>query len=239
MGDPSNSAFITDNVGGDIAGMDADLFSSLVESTWAAWGIATAAVHAKDDGSLPAAGWDVLLLPLMLSAAGIFVRILCSFVAAAIFPAKAPPDSEQVMEVQTVLTAASALLRIFLIATQVLPDEFALVRVGPAGFVKCTPTYALYCAALNTVGGLIMCLHVVLNELFIIMTSRWQRQFYYLLGCLLFVDALAILLVACVGTSLAVTYLQLTSEGDICWLRAWFSSTLPAVYVFLYSSEAA
>merc|ERR1719317_265272 len=82
--DPHNPATIADNVGdnvGDIAGMGADLFGSFAESTCAALVIAAAAVDGSTDITLSEAGWDSILFPLVISAAGIIVCILCSVVA--------------------------------------------------------------------------------------------------------------------------------------------------------------
>merc|ERR1719401_475802 len=73
----------------------------------------------------------------------------------------------------------------------------------------------------------------VFTELFFIMSSLWQHQFYYLFGFLALV--LIILLVTCAEISIALTYFQLTSE-DYRWLwRSFLSSASSAFYVFLYS----
>jgi len=96
--DPNNPATIADNVGynvGDIAGMGADLFGSFAESTCAALVIAAAAVEGSEE-TLSAAGWDAILFPLVISAAGIIVCILCSFVATHISPVKKEEDIEVV-----------------------------------------------------------------------------------------------------------------------------------------------
>ena len=156
--DPNNPATIADNVGdkvGDIAGMGADLFGSFAEATCAALVIAVSAVTAKGEVTLVQAGWDALLFPLFISAAGIVVCMLCSLVATNISPVRTQPDIEKVLKVQMVLTAALMLPVIYWIATQVLPGEFALESVRPIGFVKGTPFKAFACAAMGTVGGLL------------------------------------------------------------------------------------
>jgi transmembrane 9 superfamily protein 2/4 len=73
----------------------------------------------------------------------------------------------------------------------------------------------------------------VFTELFFIMSSLWQHQFYYLFGFLALV--LSILIVTCAEISIALTYFQLTSEDYNWWWRSFFSSGASALYVFLYS----
>eukprot|EP00927_Polykrikos_kofoidii_P053217 TRINITY_DN4747_c0_g5_i1.p1 TRINITY_DN4747_c0_g5~~TRINITY_DN4747_c0_g5_i1.p1 ORF type:complete len:616 (-),score=50.12 TRINITY_DN4747_c0_g5_i1:384-2231(-) len=72
----------------------------------------------------------------------------------------------------------------------------------------------------------------VFTELFFVLSSIWQHQFYYLFGFLGIV--LVILVVMCAETSVAVTYLQLSSENYHWWWQSFFSSGFSAVYVFLY-----
>merc|ERR1712110_629188 len=73
----------------------------------------------------------------------------------------------------------------------------------------------------------------VFTELFFIMSSLWQHQFYYLFGFLALV--LIILIITCAEISIALTYFQLTSEDYNWWWRSFFSSGTSALYVFLYS----
>merc|ERR1712139_763037 len=85
---------------------------------------------------------------------------------------------------------------------------------------------------LSLVGGLLP-FGAVFTELFFIMSSLWQHQFYYLFGFLALV--LIILLVTCAEISIALTYFQLTSEDYNWWWRSFFASASSAIYVFLYS----
>eukprot|EP00438_Fugacium_kawagutii_P003717 Skav208141 [mRNA] locus=scaffold235:49229:55713:+ [translate_table: standard] len=107
--DPNNPATIADNVPepssaavgdnvGDIAGMGADLFGSFAESTCAALVIAAAAVE-HSNNTLSAAGWDAMLFPVAISAAGIVEE-----------------DIERVLKVQMVLTALLMLPVIYYLA---------------------------------------------------------------------------------------------------------------------------
>ena len=116
--DPNNPATIADNVGdnvGDIAGMGADLFGSFAESTCAALVIAAAAVEGSQN-TLSVAGWDAMLFPVAISAAGIVVCILCGFYATNISPVKVEQDIEKVLKIQMVLTALLMLPVIYYLA---------------------------------------------------------------------------------------------------------------------------
>merc|ERR1712106_400636 len=84
----------------------------------------------------------------------------------------------------------------------------------------------------SLVGGLLP-FGSVFTELFFIMSSLWQHQFYYLFGFLALV--LLILIATCAEISIALTYFQLTSEDYRWWWRSFFASASSAVYVFLYS----
>lgn len=75
--DPSNPGVIADNVGdnvGDIAGMGADLFGSLAESTCAALVVGATSVELIYKS-------DAMYFPLMITAAGILCSFLTQFVA--------------------------------------------------------------------------------------------------------------------------------------------------------------
>merc|ERR1719389_902082 len=82
------------------------------------------------------------------------------------------------------------------------------------------------------VGG-VLPFGAVFTELFFIMSSLWQHQFYYLFGFLALV--LVILIITCSEISIALTYFQLTSEDYNWWWRSFFASATSGVYVFLYS----
>merc|ERR1712050_586530 len=84
----------------------------------------------------------------------------------------------------------------------------------------------------SLVGG-VLPFGAVFTELFFIMSSLWQHQFYYLFGFLALV--LVILVISCAEISIALTYFQLTSEDYNWWWRSFLSSASSAFYVFLYS----
>jgi len=82
------------------------------------------------------------------------------------------------------------------------------------------------------VGG-VLPFGAVFTELFFIMSSIWQHQFYYLFGFLMLV--IVILVVTCAEISITLTYFQLTNENYHWFWRSFFASASSAVYVFLYS----
>ncbi|CAE7515422.1 unnamed protein product [Symbiodinium natans] len=161
--DPNNPATIADNVGdnvGDIAGMGADLFGSFAESTCAALVIAAAAVEGSHN-TLADAGWNAMLFPLAISAAGIVICILCGFVATNISPVRDEPDIERVLKVQMVLTAILMLPVIYYMAIVLLPAEFRLEGVrltedGHPAKITGSPFKCFICATMGCVGGLII-----------------------------------------------------------------------------------
>jgi len=84
----------------------------------------------------------------------------------------------------------------------------------------------------SLIGG-VLPFGAVFTELFFILSSIWQHQFYYLFGFLFLV--LIILVITCVEISIALTYFQLTSEDYNWWWRSFFSSGSSGLYVFLYA----
>lgn len=73
----------------------------------------------------------------------------------------------------------------------------------------------------------------VFTELFFIMSSMWRHRIYYVFGFLAVV--LVILIITCAEISIALTYVQLTSEDYNWWWRSFLCSGSSAGYVFLYS----
>lgn len=83
------------------------------------------------------------------------------------------------------------------------------------------------------VGG-ILPFGAVFIELFFILTSMWQNQFYYLFGflCLVFL----ILIITCAEITIVLCYFQLCSEDYNWWWRAYLTSGSSAIYLFLYAT---
>lgn len=146
--DPRNPAVIADNVGdnvGDVAGAGSDLFGSLAESTCASLILA----HAS--ASLVAAGWTALMLPLLVSAVGIVVCMLVTFVATHINPVKRESDIEKALKIQLFLTAVGMTAVLYPLMFWALPSKFELETVkGPGHIITGTPIKAWGC----TISGL-------------------------------------------------------------------------------------
>ena len=145
--DPRNPATIADNVGdnvGDVAGMGSDLFGSLGEATCAAL------VIGAQSADLVGAGWDATLVPLCVTAAGIFCSLVVSFVATDISPVRREADVERVLKVQLFLSTA-LMTAVMYPVLLVLPDDLYL---GPEGsFEVMCPTPEAVAANSRCVSG--------------------------------------------------------------------------------------
>lgn len=95
------------------------------------------------------------------------------------------------------------------------------------------PRQPWYIGAVFTslVGG-VLPFGAVFTELFFIMSSIWQHQFYYLFGFLMLV--LAILVITCAEISITLTYFTLTNENYNWWWRSFFASATSSLYIFGY-----
>lgn len=114
--DPRNPAVIADNVGdnvGDIAGMGADLFGSVAESTCAALVIGAVAFPEN----LPA-----LFFPLTISAIG----VLCSFIAVLLTRVRAEADVENALRRSLLIATLLLGIGAFIAAETMLPETFTI-----------------------------------------------------------------------------------------------------------------
>jgi len=82
------------------------------------------------------------------------------------------------------------------------------------------------------IGGLLP-FGAIFTELYFIMSSLWNHQFYYLFGFLIL--TLVILVVTCAEISITLTYFQLTAEDHRWWWRSFIGCGSCAFYVFFYS----
>jgi inorganic pyrophosphatase len=149
--DPRNPATIADNVGdnvGDVAGMGADLFGSFAESTCAALVIGSSIGLSG--------GWDAMVFPVVVSAVGIFVCLICSFIATHIKPVKSEPQVEQALKVQLISTTVLMLPTIYWAAITFLPASFTIAKTVGEGSLMLSPMKATICVAMGAVGGLII-----------------------------------------------------------------------------------
>ncbi|MDD1673155.1 MAG: sodium-translocating pyrophosphatase [Methanomicrobiales archaeon] len=106
--DPRNPAVIADNVGdnvGDIAGMGADLYESYVGSVIATMGVGVAAIAATQfPGAIT---MNLVLLPLLIAAAGIIASIIGTF-----FVRSSKNESSAIHKAFNVGTGASLIITV-------------------------------------------------------------------------------------------------------------------------------
>ncbi|KAL3668141.1 hypothetical protein V7S43_007004 [Phytophthora oleae] len=146
--DPRNPATIADNVGdnvGDVAGMGSDLFGSLAEATCACLVIST------QSPEIIGAGWPAVLFPLVITATGIFVSAVVSFLATHVWPVKKEKDVETVLKVQLFGSTLLMTVLIVPVALWLLPSNFT---IGNSYHV--TPIHAFYCVAVGLWGGCVV-----------------------------------------------------------------------------------
>ena len=142
--DPSNPGVIADNVGdnvGDIAGMGADLFGSLAESTCAALVVAATSSELLRTP-------DAMYFPLMITAAGIFVSFVTQFLATNVGTVTMD-NVERTVKIQLFVSTV-------LMTAAVYPLTFVL----PANFdiegTPCSPMKAYFCIICGLWSGFII-----------------------------------------------------------------------------------
>ena len=146
--DPSNPGVIADNVGdnvGDIAGMGADLFGSLAESTCAAL-----VVGATSEQLLTTP--NAMYFPLMITAVGILISFITQFFATVFAKVKADNVEGTVkwqLIISTVLMTGAVIPLIFF-----LPEQFT-IGIGKNA-ITCTQWRAYGCVAAGLWSGFII-----------------------------------------------------------------------------------
>merc|ERR1711871_493506 len=118
---PLNPATIADNVGdnvGDVAGMGSDLFGSFAEASCAAL------VISASSPELVSVGTGAFMFPLLISAAGIVVCMLTSFIATHVQKVTSHENIECVLKVQLFVSALLMTLATLPLALMFLPSKF-------------------------------------------------------------------------------------------------------------------
>lgn len=149
--DPRNPATIADNVGdnvGDVAGMGSDLFGSFAESTCAALVIGSS-IGLSD-------GWDAMVFPVVVSAVGVFVCLICSFLATHIRTVKEESNVEEALKLQLISTTALMIPAVYGAAVVYLPETFSLNSTVGDRVLTLTPLEATICVCMGAVGGLVI-----------------------------------------------------------------------------------
>jgi K(+)-stimulated pyrophosphate-energized sodium pump len=138
--DPRNPAVIADNVGdnvGDVAGMGADLFGSIAESTCAALVIG-AVTFASDHGAL--------LFPVLITAVGIPIALVSTLFARTNNERMIESALKRTLVVSTILMAAA----LFFVTREVLPENFVI------GQVPYTNMGVYYCVLTGLIAGMLI-----------------------------------------------------------------------------------
>jgi H+-translocating diphosphatase len=149
--DPSNPGVIADNVGdnvGDIAGMGADLFGSLAESTCAALVVGATSRELLEHH-------NAMYFPLMITAVGILVSFVTSFFATVFTKVKADNVESTVkwqLIISTVLMTGAVIPLIYF-----LPETFTFGnKLIPATYIEVTQWKAFGCIAAGLWSGFII-----------------------------------------------------------------------------------
>ena len=148
--DPRNPATIADNVGdnvGDVAGMGADLFGSFAEATCACL------VIGAQCANLRLAGWGAVCYPLIVSAIGLVVCFITSFLATHIYPVTVEKRIDLALRLQLIVSTC-LMIPCQLIAIKWLPQEFILE--GIAKTITASRYDAYMCVCIGCGGGLVI-----------------------------------------------------------------------------------
>lgn len=151
---PDNPGVIADNVGdnvGDIAGMGADLFGSLAESTCAALVVGSTTFAGTQHSDL-IHHTDAIYFPLLITAGGIIASFFTTFLATN-FTKVTKETVERTVKIQ--LIVSTVLMTIVIIPLIfVLPDEFSLDVFGVEKVTSRWEAYA--CVIIGLWSGLII-----------------------------------------------------------------------------------
>ena len=128
--------------------MGSDLFGSFAESTCAALVIGSSIGVTG--------GWDAMVFPVVVSAIGIFVCLVCSFIATHIKPVRSEAHVEEALKVQLISTTVLMIPSIFWAAKFFLPQAFTIAKTIGEDTLELAPWKAATCVSMGAVGGLII-----------------------------------------------------------------------------------
>jgi H+-translocating diphosphatase len=128
--------------------MGSDLFGSFAESTCAAL------VLGAGIGSV--GGWNAMVFPLVVSAVGLFVCLICSFLATHIRTVKSESQVEEALKLQLISTTILMIPALYVAAILYLPSEFTLESTVGKRVLTLHPWEAWLCIVMGAVGGLII-----------------------------------------------------------------------------------
>lgn len=97
-----------------------------------------------------------MVFPILVSSVGIFVCLICSFIATHIKPVQKESDVEMALKVQLISTTIVMIPTVYYTALYYLPATFQLAKTVGMGSLDITPLAATYCVAMGAVGGLVI-----------------------------------------------------------------------------------
>jgi len=151
--DPRNPGVIADNVGdnvGDIAGMGSDLFGSFGEAT-----CATLVVSVTSEQLLENFGY--LLFPLVVTASGIIVCLITSFMATDIKPPTQQNEIEPALKLQLIISTVLEALVMIPITWACLPKDTFTMDIIFLGYARNVSWWEVYiCFLCGLVSGLLI-----------------------------------------------------------------------------------
>ena len=128
--------------------MGSDLFGSFAESTCAALVIGSSIGVSG--------GWSAMVFPVVVSAVGIFVCLICSFIATDLFTVKAENQVESALKTQLISTTVLMIPAIYFAGNYFLPGSFEIATTVGNSTYEVTPLSAVICVSMGAVGGLII-----------------------------------------------------------------------------------
>jgi Na+/H+-translocating membrane pyrophosphatase len=129
-------------------GMGSDLFGSFAESTCAALVIGSSIGISG--------GWSAMMFPVVVSAVGLFVCLVCSFIATDIVPVKSESQVESALKTQLISTTVLMIPALYFAGNYFLPAKFTIAATVGFETYELTPVMAVACVCMGAVGGLII-----------------------------------------------------------------------------------
>ena len=128
--------------------MGADLFGSFAEATCAALVISGTSRDPVLTGS-----WAALMFPLLITASGVMVCLITSFVATHLSPVKEIKDIEKSLKLQLIISTVLMTPTLYVVAISSLPVNFSFYATP---VVETHNYYAFICVAVGLWAGLII-----------------------------------------------------------------------------------
>merc|ERR1711957_176202 len=89
--------------------------------------------------------WDAMCFPIVVSAVGIIVCILCSFIATHIYPVRNEGGVETALKMRLISTTILMIPAVFLSAAAFLPEKFSINATVGDAIINLTPDEAAIC----------------------------------------------------------------------------------------------